>query len=108
MYTYSAKVIDVYDGDTITAEIDLGFKLILEEKIRLYGINAPEVKGIEKERGIITRDFLRKKILDKQVLIKTLKDKKGKYGRYLATIILNKENINDWLVKEGLAQYKKY
>jgi micrococcal nuclease len=46
-------------------------------------------------------------------LIETLKDKKGKYGRYLAEIWLEEKpgkfiNINDLIVKEGFAVYKKY
>ena len=30
--------------------------------------------------------------------VKTIKDKKGKYGRYLGIIYLGDENINDWIV----------
>ena len=45
-YLYKAFVTDVYDGDTITVDIDLGFWTTLhKQKIRLYGINTPELKG---------------------------------------------------------------
>ena len=108
MYEYNAKIISVYDGDTVTAEIDLGFKIKITEKIRLIRINTPEVRGEEKELGLISRDRLRELILNKNVIIKTQKDKKGKYGRYLGEIIINDMNVNDWLVTEGLAKYKKY
>jgi len=108
MYNYKAKIIKVYDGDTVTAEIDLGFKIVFTEKIRLYGINAPELKGIERTKGLVSRDRLRELILGKEVNIITLKDKKGKYGRYIATIFLDNKNINELLVKEGLAIHKKY
>ena len=37
-----------------------------------------------------------------------VKDKKGKYGRYIAEVIYEGDNINDWLVTEGLAEYKNY
>lgn len=108
MYEYRAKVIKVYDGDTITVLIDLGFGVTFKEKLRLYGINTPEVRGKERLDGLISRDRLRERILDEDVIIKTLKDKKGKYGRYIAEVYLEEENINDWLVSEGLAERRDY
>ncbi|HFD87662.1 MAG TPA: hypothetical protein ENJ35_08300, partial [Gammaproteobacteria bacterium] len=38
----------------------------------------------------------------------TIKDKKGKYGRYIAEILLDGININDALVSNGYAQYRDY
>ena len=108
MYEYRAKVIKVYDGDTITVLIDLGFGVTFKEKVRLYGINTPEIRGKERPDGLISRDRLRERILDKDVIIKTLKDKKGKYGRYIAEVYLEEENINNWLVSEGLAERRDY
>lgn len=105
MYEYRATVVSVYDGDTVTVDIDLGFGIVLKkQKLRLYGLNTPEVRGTEKEEGKKVRDLVREKILDKQVIIKTYKDKKGKYGRWLAEIIHEKENINEWLLTEGYAE----
>jgi micrococcal nuclease len=104
MYEYQATVVKVYDGDTITADIDVGFGItIRKQKLRLLGVAAPEVRGIEKEEGKKSRDALRKLILGKQIIIKTKKDKKGKYGRWLATIFLGEQNINQWLIMEGHA-----
>ena len=108
MYEYKAKIIKVYDGDTVTALIDLGFNVSVTEKIRLYGLNTPEVRGEERSNGLISRDKLRDRILGKEVVIKTRKDKKGKYGRYIAEIYLEDENINEWLISEGLAERRKY
>ena len=108
-YIYNAYVTSVYDGDTITCNINCGFGVELKkQKIRLYGLNTPEVRGEEKAEGIISRDKLRERILDKEILLKTKKDKKGKYGRYLGVIYLGDENINDWLVESGLAKKAEY
>jgi micrococcal nuclease len=105
MYEYRALVRKVYDGDTITVDIDLGFDMILRnQKIRLLGINTPEVRGNEREKGLISRDALRKKIGSKWIIVKTQQDKKGKYGRWLGTIFIEEENVNEWLIKEGLAE----
>ena len=108
LYIYRAKIIKVYDGDTVTAEIDLGFNVKVIEKIRLLGINAPEIRGGERVAGLASRDFLRSKILDKEVIIETFRDRKGKYGRYLGTIYLTEEensvNINELLMESGHAK----
>ncbi len=103
MYHYKAFVKDVYDGDTITAVVDLGFLHYQEMKLRLYGIDTPELRGPERPQGLIVRDILREMILEKDVEIHTYKDKQGKYGRYLATIMLDGVNVNEWLVDNGHA-----
>ena len=103
MYQYKAKIIDVYDGDTVTAMVDLGFLHYQKMKLRLYGIDTPELRGEERERGLEVRDILREMILDQEVIINSYKDKQGKYGRYLANIFLNGIDINEWLVDNGHA-----
>ncbi len=108
-YVYNAHVDSIYDADTITCTVDCGFGLHLKkQKIRLFGINAPEVRGEEREQGIIARDKLRERILEKNIIIKTVKDKKGKYGRYLATIFYENENINEWLISNRYAVKADY
>ncbi len=114
LYLYKAKIISVYDGDTCRADIDLGLKVwIKNEKLRLLRINAPEMRGPEKEQGKLSRDFLRSLIDGKEVILQTKKDKQGKYGRYLAEIWIQDAagvwtNVNDQMVEEGFAEYKDY
>lgn len=109
LYHYRGLVKKVYDGDTITVDVELGFHVSLKkEKIRLYRINTPEVRGPEKEQGKISRDWLRERILEKEVILITRKDKKGKYGRWLADVWIDGICINDELVDKGLAEYKDY
>lgn len=104
MYQYKAKIIDVYDGDTVTAMVDLGFYHYQQMKFRLYGINTPEIRGEEREKGLLVRDILRAMILDKEVTINSYKDKQEKYGRYLANIVIEGLDVNLWLVENGHAQ----
>ncbi len=109
LFHYIAKVISVYDADTIRADLDLGFSIIWKnQKIRLSGIDAPEIRGEEREYGLEARDKVRELILDKYVTIKTIKDRSGKYGRYLAEIYFTNDIgeevcLNDWLVENGYA-----
>ena len=109
MYEYRAYVRKVYDGDTITVDIDLGFGIVIHnQKIRLLRINTPEIRGPERESGLKSRDALRGKIANKWIRLQTKKDKKGKYGRWLGEVWIDNTNINDWLLTEGLAEeYKK-
>lgn len=115
MYEYKAIVTKVYDGDTITVDIDLGFGIWTKKQtIRLFGINTPEVRGDEKEQGYISRDRLREWVLGKEVILVTAKDKKGKYGRWLGSIypygefmsetIEGSVSYNQRLINEGLAE----
>lgn len=104
MYIYKAHVVSVYDGDTITVDLDLGFDMVLKsQKIRLYGINAPELKGANKAQGIVSRDALRSKVLDKDIVITTIQDKKEKFGRWLGKLEINGEDINNYMVQNKYA-----
>jgi micrococcal nuclease len=101
MYEYKAKIIRVVDGDTVDAEVDLGFHVVITMKFRLAGINAPEMKTAEGKKA---KSALISVIEGKTVKILTIKDKQEKYGRYLAIILENdKNNVNNWLVEQGLA-----
>ncbi len=114
LYHYRSRVISVYDGDTCTVDIDLGLGIWLHnEKLRLYGINAPELRGAERAEGLKSRDYLRSLIDGREILLETYRDKRGKYGRYLAKIFIKRSdsewlNVNDELVKQGFAVYKDY
>lgn len=118
MYEYMAMVVSAYDGDTIRADIDLGFGIVMQnQSIRLLGIDTPEVRGEERPEGLIARDYVREQILGKEVMLKTYKDTKGKYGRWLADVYYRKDGVvvaadqldsltclNQELVSLGLAE----
>ena len=114
LYVYKAHVVSVYDGDTCTVDIDLGLHTwIHEEKIRLARINAPEIRGQEREQGILSRDYLRELILNRDIILNTIKDKREKYGRYLGEIWVKDDNdmyfnVNNKMVAEGYAVYYDY
>lgn len=110
MFEYRATVTGVYDGDTITVDIDLGFSVTLHKyKIRLLGVDAPELRGgteASRKRGRASRDFLRGLVLGKEIILTTVKDKKGKYGRYLGQAIIGGQCVNLNLLEQKHA--KKY
>lgn len=107
LYTYRAKITDVYDGDTFTADIDLGMGIYMHGvKIRLLNVDTPEIRGDERERGLEVRDHVRELILGKEVVIQTQQDKTGKYGRLLAEVYID-ENIalSNYLVENFMAEW---
>jgi micrococcal nuclease len=113
LFHYTALVQSVYDGDTCRVDIDLGLGIwIRNEKLRLVRINAPEMTGPDQAQGTASRDFLRNLIGGKKVIIETVRDRRGKYGRYLAEIWIEKNggwiNVNDALVAAGHAVYQEY
>lgn len=90
----SAVCTQVVDGDTIY--LDNG------EKVRFVGVNTPE-RGVE---GYITsKNFVQKLCLNKEVGL-DIDDSKhnDKYGRTLAVVIVDGKNLNEMLLKEGLAE----
>lgn len=121
MYEYSATVLRVVDGDTLHVDIDLGFRFRFETIIRLYGINAPEMKtrrvapeGVAARQFVI--DWLVANATDVMVpatpihihgmwpvMLQTRKDRQEKYGRYLGIVVANGSNLNDAMVATGHA-----
>ncbi|KAA3612298.1 MAG: nuclease [Calditrichaeota bacterium] len=113
LFHYRAKVVSVYDGDTCRVDIDLGLGTwVHNESIRLHRINAPEMRGAEKVQGKLSRDYLRGLIDGEEIVLQTVLDKKGKYGRYLGEIWLEMDGeykcVNDMMVENGFAVYKEY
>jgi micrococcal nuclease len=112
MYEYGCKVTRVVDGDTIDVDLDLGFDIIYKCRVRLYGIDTPESRTRDKDekaRGKLASKFLQDAISNgKHVILQTqLKDSKGKFGRVLASVIVDKIDINQQMIKNYMAvKYK--
>ena len=113
-YRYeNIEIVDVYDADTITVRVELGFKVTTLEKFRLARINAFEVRGIEKQKGVEARNWLENTLANakekkQKIWIETFKDATEKFGRYLAELYVGSKNINDELVKLKHARYQEY
>ena len=100
------KVVKVYDGDTITIATKLSYENspYYRFSVRLKGIDCPEMKTKnkdEKECATIARDFLREILMNKMVILKEIELEK--YGRILADVYLNEQNISLILCEKKLA-----
>ena len=115
MYRYNAKLDRVVDGDTIDAEIDLGFEITIKKRIRLGGINAPESRTrnlAEKKAGLASKERLKEMLEGSANEFELESTKLGKYGRVIGRIHISKLSgkdtitqvcVNDKLVEEGYA-----
>lgn len=105
-FFYRGRVIDVYDGDSIKADIDLGFFLVIKRiSIRLDGVDTAELTSKNpavKQRAYAARDWLREACLDKDVYLDSFGQ--DKYGRWLCKVYtIDGKCLNDELVSSGLA-----
>ena len=103
--TKEAKVVSVYDGDTVKVVFPVLRKLY-KFNCRLQGVDTPELRTrdkTEKAYGIKVRDLLREKILNKVVTIHC--GDFDKYGRLLIDIQCknDKEKISEWLINNKYA-----
>ncbi len=99
LYTFKAKVLKVIDGDTLLTDVDLGFMVYKEHKLRLRGIDTPEIDTPEGKKADA---FVKERISRCDfVVIKTHKD--DKYGRYLVDVFyLPGESDAEKIAAEGI------
>ncbi len=110
-YIYRIREIHkVVDGDTIDADIDLGFDISLTKRIRLAGVDTPESRTTdakEKALGLEVKEWLKKRLEGAtDILIKTeLPDSTEKYGRIIGHLYINGEetSLNNQMITEGYA-----
>ncbi len=99
-----ATVIRVVDGDTVIARFANG----TSEKIRLLGVDTPEVVDPRKPVqcfGHAASSFTKSQLTGKRVMLELDAEQRDKYGRLLAYIILNGHRYNDQLLERGFARF---
>ena len=110
MYEYKCFTIRVIDGNTIDAEVDLGFNVLVRQRIKLHGVKAPDLKSYseaDKQRAFESKQRLTE-LVGKQFYCNTVMNKRGKAGRTLGYVYTIDENenridVNQTLIDEGLA-----
>lgn len=105
MYEYGINIKRVIDGDTIVADIDLGFGVWLCDKhIRVYGVNAPEKNTPE---GAIAKKFTESWATHDtaEYILNVIEHKADKYGRLLGKVYMQvgvtTKSLSDELIKSN-------
>jgi len=85
-FLYPVTIERVIDGDTIVADLSLGLGVVLDDQyIRLYGIDAWETRGEEREKGLKAKEYLVERLKEGNIEIEIRpawgRDGRGKYGR---------------------------
>lgn len=109
-YQYAAKIISVYDGDTVTLSVDTGFHISVTLPTRLYGIGAPELRAAGGSAARTHLMFLlgmKDATPNSAIFVQTIKDKTEKYGRYLSVLyrrdLKGMPSINQLMIADGFA-----
>jgi micrococcal nuclease len=107
LYTYTAELTNIVDGDTYDFTVDLGFRVSKDIRVRMIGLDTAETYGVEKESQEYKEGMKHKRFVQEwfkqadEVFIKTEKDEKGKYGRWLVEVFDGSgESLNQTLVEE--------
>lgn len=109
-YLYRAVVVRVVDGDTIDVDIDLGFYVwIKKQRIRLFGIDAPEITGESRQEGLAATDHLKSLIEGESIILRTVKgadgrDRDDSFGRWLGTVYHGNIDVNAEMIRSGHAE----
>jgi endonuclease YncB( thermonuclease family) len=109
-FVRKAKLIDVVDGDTLDVQIDLGFKVFHELRLRLARINAAE-KGTadgETARAMVAEWFMRWHKDDKEtpIYIKSTKDRHDRWSRLVVEVWCNGRSLVDDLIASSTPLWK--
>lgn len=98
-------------GFSIYGPASLSFAPMMHhERVRVWGINAPEIRGEEREEGQASMRELAlffAEHADEPMTVETIKEK-GKYGRYIARVNVAGIDVSTWMVENGHAQWKDY
>ena len=105
-YIYTAKIINIVDGDTVDMIVDLGFSTYVKDRFRLARINTAEMNSKDEAERQLAQDAKNWMLhtLNKEVIFKSIK--KDKYGRYLAELFLADQEVslNQQLLDLNLAK----
>ncbi len=99
-YTYSATIDRVIDGDTLLVIIEAGFRIIVRDRLRLRGIDCPEVGTPEGDRA---KRFVEKLLpTGSTIVLKSHKDRTDQHGRFVVDV-LYKQGVEDArdIIKDG-------
>jgi len=112
---YVATVDRVVDGDTVDLHVEAWPTVVLQDRFRLLGINAPETRGAERPEGLKSTDWLKDKLAPHAQIIVRIpaKNERGKYGRWLGTLLVPGADgqlidLNKLMVAEGFAKVANY
>lgn len=103
LYCYSGTVMRVIDGDTYEVDVDLGFSTFAKgRRLRLLGINCPEMHGPSRAAGIAARDAASSMVLGKSILFRSVE--LDAFGRILGDVWVDGKHLAEELIAGGFGK----
>ena len=105
---YPAEIIRVVDGDTYDAAIVVfqseifGVYQIRKERLRLRGVDTPELRGHERPRGLAAADWVRDRIESRIVTLHLYEQ--DRWGRTVADVEIAGEDLGRLIVENGMGE----
>ncbi len=91
LFTYKAAVEKVIDADTLLVSFDFQCPMSVSQKLRLRGIDCPE---IDTEEGKKAKRFVESRLKGCDfIVVKTYKDRTDKFDRYLADVFYESSDV---------------
>lgn len=103
-FRYVVTTATVVDGDSCALHLDLGFNISRLVQVRCSGVNTPESRGVEKEAGLLVKEYTRK-WLEKRMPegLMLMSKELDKFGRVLGFIERDGGNLSADLLAAELA-----
>ena len=112
MYEYRCKIVKIIDGDTVDVDIDLGFGVWMhKERIRLYGIDTPELRNHEQKiKAMESKRRLVELLNQTQNIVNVECGQFDKFGRVLVTLFTEKQekSLNSLMIFAYLSIFLIY
>jgi endonuclease YncB( thermonuclease family) len=78
----------VVDGDTFDCRLDLGHRISVDCRFRLFGVNAPERGQPGYSEATTAFKAIAQPLMGEELAVVTWRDKRDKYGRYVADVAI--------------------
>lgn len=107
MGPYKAAYVKNYDGDTMTMQVATWHNQVTLAKLRLYGVDTPEIKGGCAESKLLAKSAKKftMEALKKAKTIKILVVAVDNFGRYVSRVVIDDDKeLSMMLLDAGLAR----
>lgn len=109
MWNYRAHCYRVVDGDTYDVAVDLGFNIYHKVRLRLKGVDTPEIYGANaSEDGKRAYEHVKELLENKDCQVTTYKALPNTYNRYEADVSVLVDSVPvdmaAYLVENGYAR----
>ena len=108
-FEYTAELVSVYDGDSMTLRMEIYPGVHVDEKVRLHGVDTPEYGWraqceFEEELANLAKDYTQGLLrAAKEITVRVVQ--KGSYGRMIGRVFVDKKDLSRDLINAGYGRH---